>query len=87
MESLLASPQHRVQVVTDHKNLIYFTITHILNRRQVRWSTFLADYDFEIVLVPNMVKLIPYLGVRDSKYDQQMRPTINSLQLIWVQMN
>ena len=48
----LAGTQHRVQVVTDHKNLVYFTTTRILNRRQAQWSTFLADYDFEIVFRP-----------------------------------
>ena len=32
----LAGAQHHVQVVTDHKNLIYFSITRTLNRRQAR---------------------------------------------------
>jgi hypothetical protein len=44
----LAGAQHRVQVLTDHKNLLYFTTTRTLNRRQARWSIFLADFDFEI---------------------------------------
>ena len=48
----LAGAQHRIQVLTDHKNLIYFTTSRTLNRRQARWSTFLADYDFEIVFRP-----------------------------------
>ena len=48
----LAGAQHRVQVLTDHKNLLYFSTTRTLNRRQARWSTFLADYDFEIVFRP-----------------------------------
>ena len=38
--------------MTDHKNLVYFSNTRTLNRRQARWSTFLADYDFEIVFLP-----------------------------------
>ena len=29
-----AGAQHRVQVVTDHKNLVYFSITRTLNRRR-----------------------------------------------------
>jgi hypothetical protein len=48
----LAGAQHRIQVVTDHKNLIHFTTTRTLNRRQARWSSFLADYDFEILFRP-----------------------------------
>jgi hypothetical protein len=37
-----------VQVYTDHKNLLYWTTTKELNRRQVRWSETLAPYDFKI---------------------------------------
>jgi hypothetical protein len=44
----LAGAQHRVQVLTDHKNLLYFTTTRTLNRRQARWSIFLANFNFEI---------------------------------------
>ena len=48
----LVGAQHRVEVVTDHKNLLYFSSTRTLNCRQVRWSIFLADYDFEITYHP-----------------------------------
>jgi hypothetical protein len=44
----LVEAQHRVQVLTDHKNLLYFTITQTLNCRHARWSIFLIDFDFEI---------------------------------------
>lgn len=33
----LEGAAHEIQILTDHKNLIYFTITKELNRRQVRW--------------------------------------------------
>jgi hypothetical protein len=49
----LAGVQHRVQVLIEHKNLLYFTTTRTLNRRQARWSIFLADFDFEIQYQPN----------------------------------
>jgi len=32
----LAGAQHQVQVLTDHKNLLYFTTIWTLNRRQAR---------------------------------------------------
>ena len=48
----LVGAQHRVQVINDHKHLLYFSTTHSLNRRQARWSTFFIDYDFEIVFRP-----------------------------------
>ena len=56
----LAGAQHRVQVLTNHKNLVYFTITRTLNHRQARLSTFLEDYDFKIVFQP---------GTRHGKAD------------------
>lgn len=39
-------------VITDHKNLEYFTTTRNLTRRQVRWSEILGDYNFNIVYRP-----------------------------------
>jgi hypothetical protein len=44
----LEGSTHTVQVWTDHKNLIYFTTTKVLNRRQVRWAETLAPYNFVI---------------------------------------
>ncbi len=48
METVFCRAQHRVQVLTNHKNLLYFTTTWTLNRRHARWSIFLVDFDFEI---------------------------------------
>ena len=56
----VARAQHHVQVVTDHKNLLYFSSTRTLNRRQARWLIFFADYDFEIPFL---------LGNQHSKAD------------------
>jgi hypothetical protein len=41
-----------VKVITDHKNLEYFTTTKLLNRRQARWSEFLSRFNFKIVYRP-----------------------------------
>ena len=35
-------------IYTNHKNLLYFTITKSLNQRQTRWSELLGQYKFEI---------------------------------------
>ncbi|KAI0994896.1 hypothetical protein K3495_g13285 [Podosphaera aphanis] len=48
----LGSVEASTLVLTDHKNLEYFTTTKKLNRRQVRWNELLADYDFKIVFRP-----------------------------------
>jgi len=44
----LEGSKHTVTVFTDHKNLIYFTTTKELNRRQVRWYEDLATFNFRI---------------------------------------
>ena len=39
-------------IYTDHKNLVHFTTTKTLNRRQVRWSEMLGQYKFKILYTP-----------------------------------
>ncbi len=40
--------RHQIQVYTNHKNLLYFMITKVLNRRQIKWSKKLLLYNFQI---------------------------------------
>jgi hypothetical protein len=42
----LEGAEHSFEVWTDHKNLEYFRSAKKLNRRQARWSLFLARFDF-----------------------------------------
>ena len=44
----LEGSKYPVEVYTDHKNLLYFTTTKQLNRRQVRWSELLSAHNFKI---------------------------------------
>ncbi|GLB41126.1 putative retrotransposable element tf2 155 kda protein type 1-like [Lyophyllum shimeji] len=37
---------HKVEIYMDHKNLEYFLTAKKLNRRQARWSLYLANFDF-----------------------------------------
>jgi transposase InsO family protein len=39
-------------IFSDHKNLVNFTTTKVLNRRQVRWSETLGQHKFKIVYTP-----------------------------------
>ena len=48
----LEGAAHKVQVISDHKNLEYFMTTKQLSRRQARWSEFLSRFDFEIQYRP-----------------------------------
>ncbi len=47
------------EIITDHKNLEYFTSTKTLNQRQVRWSEFLSQYNFRIVYRPGSKAVRP----------------------------
>lgn len=38
----------RLIILSDHKNLTYFTTTKQLTQRQVQWSELLGQYKFEI---------------------------------------
>ncbi|KAG5717884.1 hypothetical protein E4T56_gene1452 [Termitomyces sp. T112] len=44
----LEGAQHKFEVWTDHKNLKYFRFTKKLNRRQARWSLYLANFNFSL---------------------------------------
>jgi len=44
-----ASP---IDVVTDHKNLEYFSTTKVLTRRQARWSEYLSQFNLIIRFCP-----------------------------------
>lgn len=48
----LQGSQDPFEIITDHKNLEYFTTTKALNQRQVRWSEFLSQFNFRIVYRP-----------------------------------
>ncbi|MDB5911071.1 MAG: hypothetical protein JWP34_5188, partial [Massilia sp.] len=47
------------KVITDHKNLEYFTTTKALNQRQVRWSEFLSGFNFQIIYRPGSKAVLP----------------------------
>ncbi|GLB41115.1 putative retrotransposable element tf2 155 kda protein type 1-like [Lyophyllum shimeji] len=42
----LEGARHKVEIYTDHKNLQYFLTAKKLNRRQARWSLYLANFNF-----------------------------------------
>ena len=48
-----------IQVVTDHKNLVYFSTTKLLTCRQARWSELLSEYNFTIQYRPGRLGVSP----------------------------
>ncbi|KAJ3500263.1 hypothetical protein NMY22_g19316 [Coprinellus aureogranulatus] len=48
MRAWLMGTAQPIAVICDHKNLEYFMTSHVLNRRQARWSMFLSEFDFQL---------------------------------------
>src|SRR6201981_3166474 len=48
-----------VDVVTDHKNLEYFTMTKLLPRRQARWLEFLSQFNLIVRFRPGKLGMKP----------------------------
>ncbi|KAI1676227.1 reverse transcriptase [Pyrenophora tritici-repentis] len=55
-----------IKVITDHRNLEYFTTTKLLNRRQARWAEFLSRFNFKIVYRPGKLGAKPDALTRRS---------------------
>jgi len=51
-----ASP---IDVVTDHKNLEYFSTSKVLSHRQARWSEFLSQFNLIIRFRPRKLSAKP----------------------------
>ena len=61
-----------VEIFTDHKNLIHFTTTKELNKRQVRWMELLGQYKFRITYTPGKDNAIADgLSRRPDLYEQK----------------
>lgn len=61
------------KVYTDHRSLEYFTSSKQLNRRQARWSEFLADFHFVIIYRPGVQGTKPDALTRRRDYHPQQR--------------
>ena len=90
----LEGPPAPVDVVTDHKNLEYFSTTRMLTRRQARWSEYLSQFNFIIRFRPGKLGAKPdaltrrwdvYPKEGDSDYasvnPQNFRPVFTQEQL------
>ena len=53
-----------IDVVTDHKNLEYFTTTKVLTRQQVRWSEYLSAFNMAIRFQPGRLGRKPDMLTR-----------------------
>ena len=55
----LEGATHVVLVMSDHKNLEYFTTTKVLTRRQARWSEYLSGFNYTIRYRPGKLGAKP----------------------------
>ena len=55
----LESPHHTVDVVTNHKNLEYFSTTKVLSRHQARWSEYLSTFNMVVRFRPGKLSEKP----------------------------
>src|SRR5882672_10722492 len=49
---ILEGTKHTIEVLNDHRNLMYFRESQNLNRRQACWSLFLSRFDFSLIHRP-----------------------------------
>lgn len=61
-----------VTVLSDHNNLKYFMSSKELNRRQVRWAQFLADFNIEIHHRPGKFNVCADALSRKEEYELDM---------------
>jgi len=73
----LSGTTEPVKVLTDHKNLTSFTTTKDLNKRQIRWSEFMSEFNFVIIHVKGTENgRADALSRRlDHKENEEMAPT------------
>ena len=64
----LESPHHVIDVVTDHKNLEYFSSTKVLSRRQARWSEYLSAFNMVVRFRPGKLGEKPDSLTRRADY-------------------
>jgi hypothetical protein len=62
----LQSVINPIHILSDYKNLEYFTTMMLLNRRQAQWSQFLSQFNFKIVYYPGTARGKPDALTRRS---------------------
>jgi len=68
-----------IQVITDHKNLLYFKKPQNLNQRQIRWSLFLSKFEFRISFRPGSKGGKPDTLSRRPDYKNDNKKTSSTL--------
>ena len=75
-----------IDMVTDHKNLEYFTSSKKLSRHQARWAKFLGQFNMKVRFRPG--RLGSKLDVLTHRWDVYMEgnnpePTVTNIRLVF----
>ncbi len=71
----LQSVELFINVLIDHKSLKYFMITKKLNKKQVKWIKFLAEFDFKITYQSNKKMTKRMCSQNDQTIDRAIKMT------------
>ena len=74
----LEGPAFPIDVVTDHKNLEYFSTSKVLTRRQARWSEYLSSFNLIIRFRPGKLGAKPdAVRLSEGRGQNNQQPTPN----------
>ena len=45
---ILEGTKHTIEILNDHRNLMYFRTAQTLNRHQTRWSLYLSQFNYSL---------------------------------------
>lgn len=76
---LVGSP-HKIQIFSDHKNLLFFQKNRILRPRHARWNLILSEFDFELNFTAGtqnqaadaLSRRSDFMGEGDDNQNQQL---------------
>src|SRR5882672_2187732 len=79
---ILEGTKHMIEILNDHRNLMYFWESQNLNCRQAHWSLFLSRFDFSLIHRPWQHASKPdtlscwtdHLTKEEDNHDQVMLP-------------
>ena len=56
---ILEGTKHTIEILNDHRNLMYFRMSQNLNHQQAHWSLWLLRFDFSLVYWPGQHSMKP----------------------------
>jgi len=79
---ILEGNKHTIEILNDHRNLMYFRVSQNLNHQQACWSLFLSRFDFSLIHRPRqhsskldaLSHQTDHLTEEEDNHDQVMLP-------------